>query len=45
MVEEAKVMQLQGMGFSREQAAGALSSTGGDAEQAAGLLLAQMEDL
>eukprot|EP00903_Cladosiphon_okamuranus_P012312 g11544.t1 len=42
-VDEAKVMQLMGMGFSREQASGALASTGGDAEQAAGLLLAQMD--
>eukprot|EP00752_Nemacystus_decipiens_P007191 g6440.t1 len=42
-VDEAKVVQLMGMGFSREQAAGALASTGGDAEQAAGLLLAQMD--
>ncbi|CAM9785243.1 unnamed protein product [Ectocarpus sp. 13 AM-2016] len=41
--EEAKVTQLTAMGFSREQAEGALSSTGGDAEQAAGLLLAQMD--
>lgn len=42
-MDEAKVVQLMGMGFSREQAAGALASTGGDAEQAAGLLLAQMD--
>lgn len=42
-MDEAKVMQLMGMGFSREQASGALASTGGDAEQAAGLLLAQMD--
>lgn len=42
-VDEAKVTQLTAMGFSREQAEGALSSTGGDAEQAAGLLLAQMD--
>lgn len=42
-VDESKVSVLVGMGFLREQAVGALSSTEGDAEQAAGLLLAQMD--
>eukprot|EP00904_Undaria_pinnatifida_P000266 jgi/Undpi1/1023/HiC_scaffold_10.g04487.m1 len=42
-VEEEKVLQLMGMGFARDQAEGALESTGGDTEQAAGLLLTQMD--
>lgn len=42
-VDEGKVLQLVGMGFERGQAEGALESTGGDAEQAAGLLLTQMD--
>lgn len=42
-VEEGKVLQLVGMGFSRQQAEGVLASTGGDVEQAAALLLTQME--
>lgn len=40
---EGKVLQLVGMGFSRQQAESVLASTGGDVEQAAVLLLAQME--
>ena len=43
-VDETKVSQLVGMGFSRDEAVAALESTGGDAEQAAGLLLARMDD-
>ena len=42
-MNESKVLQLVNMGFSRQQAEGALVSTGGDAEQAAALLLAQMD--
>lgn len=43
MLREMKVLQLVGMGFSRQQAEGVLASTGDNVEQAAALLLAQME--
>ncbi|CAM9594194.1 unnamed protein product [Phaeothamnion confervicola] len=39
--DDAKIQQLVNLGFPRQQAVAALSSTGGDVEQAAGLLLAQ----
>lgn len=42
-MDETKVSRLVGMGFTRHQAVAALESTGDDVDQAAALLLAQID--